>query len=618
MARHVLTLALLLVIGTHVDAASDTPGTFRTVRRLAPPLGCDRLTIADGLPNSNVRAIVQDGRGFIWFGTQDGLARYDGHKLRVYRTSEDDPATLSSGYITTLDVDPSGTVWVGTAEHGISAYDPAKDKFTRFERVKGGGEAEGITASVRDAKNRVWFALSSGGLRRADAGGTTFTDFLTEPVDTVITAISQDTSGNLWLGTATEGVIRWNPETGATARFRPATGADTTVVLPITAILASAKGTVWIGSDEGLFALEPATGKIVRHVNVAGDPATISDDHISVLFEDKDQSLWIGTSSGLNRREPGGRIVQHQHDPNDPSSLPSPGIESIYQSADGVMWIGGFTVGVCKFDEFRLKFGHHRTRTHANSFFEDTDGTLWVGTYNDGLHKYERAAQRVTVYRTPGRRADASGQPAVALDAGWIAAMQRDRRGTLWIALKGHGLIAFDTKEETYRQYLPDPDDPNSLPVDTMFDIWEDERGMLWLATWGGGLVRFDPAAEVFTAYTTEVGDEATRLTSNHLYNLYPDPADKSILWVGAAKGGVMRFNMATGMATSYRHEPENPAIHRQRRRARDPSRSDGDRVARDLRRWPQPPRSLDREGRAVHDQQLEDHQRCGVRGAPR
>ncbi|MDQ3364385.1 MAG: SpoIIE family protein phosphatase [Myxococcota bacterium] len=551
--------------GPEVAALPRIAVAAKTVQRLASPLGCDRLTLAEGLPNSNVRVIVQDQRGFVWFGTQDGLVRYDGINMRVYRPSDTDPRTVSSGYITALVPDASGKLWVGTVEHGLNLYDPNTDQFTRYEHgAKGGLSSEGVTAIARDRKDRIWFAMSGGGLNRFEPATGTFTEFLTKPLDAAITAIAADQGGTLWLGTASVGVIQWNPDTGATTSYRPTPGDNQGLgTAPITSLLAASSGKLWIGTDgDGALVLDPATRAIVRHRSTS--PAVVIDDHISTLFEDQDKNLWIGTTNGLNRLDPGGGTIQYLHEPNDTTSLPSPGVESIYQDSGGVMWVGGFTVGVCKFDEFRLKFGHYRTRTHANSFFEDTDGTLWLGTYNDGLHKYERAAQRVTAYHTLQRSTDPQGAP-VALDSAWITAIHRDRRGTLWISLKGQGLIAFDTKTEKHRQYLPDPDKPNGLPIDTMFDIWEDSRGQLWLATWGGGLVRFDPELEIFTAYTTEstdtvdATDDTSGLSSNHLYTLYPDPTDPQILWVGTAKGGVVRFNIASGTAKSFRNQPDNP-----------------------------------------------------------
>jgi ligand-binding sensor domain-containing protein len=571
MVRHVV-FAVLVALAPGGPALAKGPakpaveaaavGDWKTVQRLAPPLGCDRLAIAEGLPSAHVHAIVQDRRGFIWFGTQDGLARYDGTKMRVYRPAEKDATSVSPGYITALTLDPNGSIWVGTAENGVDLYDPNTDQFTRFTRGTGKSAltSEGVTSIVRDRKGRVWFAMSGGGLNRYEPASGSFTRFLTKPLDVAVTALDLDAAGNLWLGTASDGVIRWNPDGGATSR--PVLKDDRGLGgAPITAVLVASSGKVWIGSDgEGLIELDPATGKLVRHRFLSSDPGTISDDHISSIFEDRTKNLWIGTTNGLNRMDPSGRLVRYQHYVNDPTSLSFNGVESIYQDDGGVMWIGGFTVGVCKFDELRLKFGFHYMRNNATSIFEDTDGTLWVGTYNDGLYKYERAAQRLTIYHELRQGVGGEGGSLLLESATWITALHRDRRGTLWMSLKGRGLIAFDTKAETYRQYVPDPETPNGLPVDTVYDIWEDEQGMLWLASWGAGLVRLDPQLEVFTAFTADTAPDTTGLSSNHLYRLYPDPADKKILWLGTAKGGLVRFNIIAGTATGFHHRDDDPA----------------------------------------------------------
>jgi ligand-binding sensor domain-containing protein/serine phosphatase RsbU (regulator of sigma subunit) len=553
MVRHLL-LALVAIV---IDRQASAEG-LKTVQQLAPPLSFDRMGNADGLPNSDVRVIVQDRRGFLWFGTQDGLARYDGTKVRVYRPNETDPASISGGYITALVLDKSGKLWVGTAENGVNLYDPDTDRFTRFTHgPKGGLSSEGVTSIARDAKDRIWLAMSGGGLNRFEPSNGTFAEYLTGPLETALTTIGVDPAGSLWLGTTSDGVIRWNPDDGTSTSFRPTPGDDRGLgATPITTILASTAGKIWIGSDgDGLFSFDPASKKFVRHRHGTNDPGTISDDHVSVLLEDRHKNLWIGTTNGLNRMEPSGRLVQYHHDPNDVTSLSFPGVESLYQDAGGVMWVGGFTAGVCKFDELRMKFGHYRTRTHpANSYFEDPDGTLWVGTYNGGLYKYEWDAQRVTLYQSLGTPGE---EGSIALESAWISALHRDRRGTLWISLKGQGLIAFDTKTEAYRQYLPEPEKPNSLPVDTVWDIWEDGRGVLWLATWGGGLVRLDPQTGTFTAITA---DESIGVSSNHLYTLYPDPDDKKILWIGTAKGGLIRFNMVANTGTSFRHRADDPS----------------------------------------------------------
>src|SRR6185436_16836532 len=125
---------------------------------------------------------------------------------------DNDPHSISSGYINALVLDASGKLWVGTAEHGVNLYDPDTDQFTRFSSGKGDAalSSEGITAILRDRKDRIWLAMTGGGLNRYEPDTKTFTKFIAKPLDAVITALDVDAAGELWLGTATEGVLRWN------------------------------------------------------------------------------------------------------------------------------------------------------------------------------------------------------------------------------------------------------------------------------------------------------------------------------------------------------------------------------------------------------------------------
>jgi ligand-binding sensor domain-containing protein len=548
MLRNICLMVCLLLGALARPARSQVRGQ-NTVRvgDFTPSLNATLLSLREGMPNTNVRAIAQDARGFMWFGTQDGLARYDGISTRIYRTSETDLTSVSSGYITGLVPDASGKLWVSTSEHGANLYDPETDKFTRYGQSPNGLSGDGVTAVARDGKDRIWFALSEGGLDRYSDGK--FTAFIAKPLDVVITAIDFDAAGNLWLGTPDGDVIRWSPETNTAANF--ATGLSS----PVSAIAVTSAGRVLVGTDgAGLVELDPKDGRILNSVD-AKSPKGLSDNHVSVIFEDKQHSIWIGTSNGLNRMDAKGGLVQFVHDTEDPSSFPSPGVESIFQDRGGVMWVGTFADGVAKFHESRMSFGYHYTRSHALSFFEDTDGTLWVGTYNDGLNKYDPATRRMTKYLSLANEASTPGKP-VALDAGWIMVVKRDSRGLLWLAVKGHGLIAFDPKADTYRHYVPDADKATALPTDTVFDIWEDPSHALWLATWGGGLVRFDPDANTFTSFTTETG-----LPSNYLYRVYPDPMDKQIAWLGTTRGGLVRFHLTDHTITTFRHKADTTSI---------------------------------------------------------
>jgi ligand-binding sensor domain-containing protein len=538
--RMLCSVALLLTLaGGHVFGQP----LAKEVQPILPPLDFDRIGIADGLPQSNVQAMVQDGLGFLWLGTQDGLARYDGAKMRVFRPIEGDPTSISAGYITALALDESGKVWVGTDDKGVNVYDPETDQFTRFGRGAG-LSSEGVNAIARDGKGRIWLAMTGGGLNKYDPATQKFVEFIAPPLDVSITSIDADPSGPLWLGTADKGVLRWNPDTGDVVNA-------VENITQVNTILASRKGTIWIGTEgEGLLSLDPASKKVKLYRADSLNRDSLSNDHVSTLFEDRNGAIWVGTRNGLNQLSlESGKFVQYHHDPNVVSTIVYPWVTSLYEDAGGVIWAGGKAGGVAKFAPLRSKFNHYRINTTANSFFEDKDGTLWVGTYHGGLFRYDWKARRVTRYRVLGQ-----GESAVQLDSAWLSSLHRDRRGTLWITTLELGLLAFDSQSETFQQYRAD--DPDGLPVDSIWDIWEDDKGLLWLATWGGGLVRLDPETRSFSSITVE---NATGLTSNHLYQLYPDPKERNILWLGTAKGGLVRFDIAAGTGTAFRHRDDDP-----------------------------------------------------------
>ncbi len=534
-------------------AATSDKETYR----MQEPLDFDRVGAEAGLPQSEVQAIVQDDLGFVWFGTQDGLARYDGaQKMHVFRPSPTDAASISTGYVTALTIDKSGQLWVGTDTKGVNIYDPKTDHFTHYAHDKAPNSlsSEGVNAVLRDHKDRMWFAMSGGGLNRFDEAKHGFVDYQSDPLDTSITTIANDASNNLWLGTTEEGVIRWNPDDGKSTRYL--NGPQGLNNVAVNTILVSAKGTIYVGTEgEGLFIIDVKTGAVDQRRHDPTNPETLSHDHISTLFEDRDHAIWIGTHNGLDRLAADGKLTTFQHDAANPTSIVYPWVTSIYQDRGGVIWIGEKSGGACKFSPQRPSFGHYRMRSDtANSFFEDSDGTLWIGTYHGGLYHYDFANKKVTTYHTLGTP---NTEGAVLLDLAWISAVHRDKRGLIWIATLELGLIAFDPETESHKQYRADPKNPNALPNDTIWDIWEDPKGDLWLATWGGGLVRYDTKANKFTSLTM---DDSTGLSSNHLYRIYPDPKAANMLWIGTAKGGVVKFDTVARTGVTFAHKPEDPS----------------------------------------------------------
>ncbi|HVK85293.1 MAG TPA: two-component regulator propeller domain-containing protein, partial [Kofleriaceae bacterium] len=292
MVRHAFYVLLSIALAGGTARAQGAQASFKTVERLAPPLGCDRVGVEDGLPHTNVTAIAQDQLGFVWFGTGGGgLGRYDGLQMYVYRPKANDPTSLSSGFITSLAVGGDGALWVGTADAGVSRWDPKTNAFTRFDKDKLGSER--VTAIARDRKDRMWFAIEGNGLVRFDPSTGELTPYDDKPLDVGITSLSADAKGNLWLGTASPRVIRWNPDDGSNQVFDLAPGNQAFADMPVSAVLAASTGKVFAGTKgAGLFELDPGTGKIVARRHSPTDPATLTADEVSVLFEDKQHVVW--------------------------------------------------------------------------------------------------------------------------------------------------------------------------------------------------------------------------------------------------------------------------------------------------------------------------------------
>jgi ligand-binding sensor domain-containing protein/serine phosphatase RsbU (regulator of sigma subunit) len=516
-----------------------------------------------GLPITHVTAFAQDKTGFMWIGTPEGLVRADGVRTKLYRPDEKNPRSISGVVIEALAAEDDGKVWVGTHDKGVNLYDPATDEFTRFVKSNTPGSlpSDGVSDILRDANGRVWFTLIDGGIARYEPTTKTFAVFRDAPLTLGFAAIAADAQGNLWLGAAEGGgVVRWSPETKTSTVF-DIDKLDLADDETVTDVTVASNGRVWIATDKsGALVLDPATGKVVERYSADDTGAkAIQSNTVRHVFESSDKRIWIATSNGLSRLGPDGSFVRYDSTPGDPTTLAFPDVLAIYQDRGGVMWLGGFTVGVCRFDDYKLQFGLHRTRSgsYATSFEQDADGTLWVGSYNDGLYKYDRKSGKVTVYDRLEHAAD--GKPGFVdfLNADAMFALHRDKRGVLWIATRAHGLTGYDTQNDTYRDYPYANEDVAAAGLSNpVFDIWEDRSGVLWLGTWGSGLVAFDPATETAKPYRTS---DNIGMSSDAMFTVQPDAHNPELLWLGTSGGGLVEFNLTKGTARAFRAKAGDP-----------------------------------------------------------
>jgi ligand-binding sensor domain-containing protein/signal transduction histidine kinase len=579
------------------DSASSLPEICDCVLRF------DLLSIEHGLSQSSVRVIFQDSRGFLWFGTEDGLNRYDGYNFKVFKHEPSNPNSISDGWITAITEDHNGILWVGTRLGGLNRYDPFSGKFTQYkhrDEVPTSLADNHITALFVDQANRLWVGTLSGldrfkseqedffhypyiiPLPGADSGNidnpdteSTSDSFDNQPgaptqLDKLssnkISTIYQDSLGRFWIGTSDAGLNRFDEQSGTFTVYQnivivnegtTITGENTIISSNrITAITEDVRGDLWIGTLEGLNHFDPETEQFISYFHDKNDPNSIAENSINVLQTDSSGNLWIGTSNGLDRLgKDRSQFMHYQNDPSFSRSLSSNFILSIFEDRGGVMWFGTYGGGVNKYDRQRDTFTYYRNDPEnpkslsANLIFPifvDHEGLAWIGTAGNGLNRFNwRTGENKRYLNNP----NASN----SLGSNWLVSIFEDSDGILWIGTKD-SLDRFDAMRNTFSHYRHDPSNPDSISANFVYTIYEDSKQQLWLGTFTG-LDRFDKETDVFTHYRTDPNDLST-LSGNRPLAIHEDREGN--IWVGTSESGLNRLDLQTNQFTRYRHDPEN------------------------------------------------------------
>jgi PAS domain S-box-containing protein len=508
-----LTGIRVLLIGAAIAVLG--PLCLRAAPRLDSHLNFRRLTPEQGLPAAVVHAIYQDRRGFIWFGTGDGLVRYDGSELRLFRHDGGNPHSLPGDVVFDIDEDANADLWVGT-DAGLSRWERATERFTTYEPTAPAGResARGVVDVLVRRAGDVWVATEGGSLQRFDPRTGTFT-LLNGPARTgtsLVRCLTQDRQGSVWAGTASGEVLRLDANGVAGRRFDVA----------------------------GPFGAQAAGG------------------HVTTLVEGTDGSLWAGTDHGLARVDvERGPIEFHAADPGNPRALQVPLVEALVVDREGGLFVGTDGGGLSRFDETTGGFEHFRhdslapfslTSDTVVSLLADRAGDLWVGTGPAGV---SHANRLVSAFRTQRRQSGSRGM----LSDEVILAFAEDASGDLWVGTDA-GLNRLDVGTGAWTTYRHDPRDPRSLAADAITSLQVDARGRLWVGTYRGGLNLFDARRGAFTRYLPD-STRADALSDSRVWRIAEDAAHR--LWIGTQAGGVSVLDPDTGRFTHHRHDPDDP-----------------------------------------------------------
>jgi ligand-binding sensor domain-containing protein/DNA-binding CsgD family transcriptional regulator len=532
----------------------------------------DHISSNQGLSQIVVSCILQDRRGFMWFGTQSGLNRFDGYTFKKYKYNPKSASTLPANIVLCIYEDSSGNLWIGTDGGGLSLFDNEKETFIRCRYKNDADPNPGhdikMISSIHEDRNGIFWIGTLGGLLRFNPQKQTWDRFVHKPgmpgtlSDSRIRTMCQDQRGIMWIGTEDGGLNSFDPKTGKFSRFlHQPDDADSICHNTVRAVFEDSSGNLWVGTFGGLDQFDGDTQKFIHYRHHPERKDSLSDNRVRAIFEDSKGRLWIGTiGGGLNLLKSLSEktFVSYRHQPHNPRSLGSNKVISIMEDQIGCIWIGTYD-GINRIDPQMQQFVHILSDSgHVNSlssnyiscFYQDKERNLWIGTYDCGLNRYNPNTGEFRLYRHSG------GDPQ-SLSSDTVRALHEDKNGDLWIGTWGGGINRFNRDTEKFSRYTYLEGSDEGPGSNQIYCFCQDQENNLWIGTWKGGLNLFLPEKNKFVYYKNEPRNPKS-ITGNGVTFIYPDREHEEFLWVGMCYSGLERFNRHTGNFKHYLHDPDD------------------------------------------------------------
>ena len=465
----------------------------------------EHITTEQGLSQSTVNSIIQDERGFLWFGTNDGLDKFDGYAIQRYSHDKNNPKSLNKNSVLKLYEDKEGIIWIGTYGGGLNRFDYRLQEFKSYEHNPD---------DIHSLSNNQVFE------------------------------IYEDSEGIFWIGTE-HGVDLFNRETETFKNL------DNRLEIPFgktAAITEDRIGDIWIAAGNGLFRYSRLYKTFTRYTAFE---AEIPKNFFWDVYIDRKGDLWTGSLWGVSKFD---YTENHFHNFT-PEQWPETiskrfHVRKIYEDRSGNFWIGTDGGGLLLFDRETLRFSTASNNNSDNTFHgnvvtsicEDKTGNMWFGTFKSGVNKIDRLNKRFQVFKHERNTAN-------TLKTSDIKAVYQDKSGIVWVGTEKGGLSRIDRENGKIKTWLHNPDDPHSLPGNVVLSIAKENDRKLWIGTYGGGLSCFDTQTGKFTSYPAVI-DSFNQTTSSAVWTIRRDLSGK--LWLGTWGAGLQLFDPRTSRFEYY------------------------------------------------------------------
>jgi ligand-binding sensor domain-containing protein/signal transduction histidine kinase len=537
----------------------------------------EHLTTRQGLSVNSVLSAFQDREGYMWFGTEDGLNKYDGYSFTVFKHDPNDSRTLKHNRVKCIYEDRTGRLWIGTwgglhqldkrtgkaisyrvqigneeADNGANltlciyedrkgllwlgayratiSFNPDTKKFTLYPFPRNLPPQIRVNDITEDATGKIWIG-SSVGLYQFDPKTKGYTLFHLAVshagAEPAVTALFTDSNGILWIGTTGKGIFRMDCKTPLPAISPYKGNGEVNAAISQNGIFEDKKGNLWLATTQGLQQIDRKTNTVFTYRFDASKPGTISSNNIIAIYQDRTGNIWAGTDNGINKLGAYSKpftVFQFK-----PASLrrPENEINAALEDKTGDIWVSS-PQGLSRFDSALKKLGyygfnpanlHRQPSIWVQAIYEDRQGRLWAGT-QEGLQLFNRATRKFTIY--PFRSHN------------FYRRISEDPSGKLWMGGE-LGLICFDPIKIQYQYYLQGSFQFGTIASRTG-DIWTGITGLLRLRQQEDTVIRFDTP-----------GKEMNNVT---ILDLYEDH-DGSI-WIGTTHNGLIRVEPQTKAVASY------------------------------------------------------------------
>jgi signal transduction histidine kinase/ligand-binding sensor domain-containing protein/AraC-like DNA-binding protein len=552
-------LAILIVFGLYFnpDFAYSQDGHRLSFRY---------LSIEEGLSQNTVNCIFKDNRGFMWFGTNDGLNRWDGYEFTIYRYNAHDKNSIKGNKIYDIAEDAEGILWIGSRTGGLSRYDRQKDTFTSY--LHNQGDTASISSNFvsfifADDQNKLWVGTLGGGLNLFDRETETFQrihffckgEYCDQQLPfKELTSILQDKHGRFWIAGYYPGIALYDP-ISQTLHMTPFDSLEKNENHMVgKSLFEDSEGRIWICTEgHGFYVFNPEKNSFENYTK---DNSGLNDNIVKQVIQRSQDEFWLATDGGginiFNLQKQSFAYIQN--DNNIPGGLSSNAVYSMYEDDQNILWVGTFGAGINLHHKQNQQFRHYWHHPVKNyslshravlSICEDATGLIWIGTDGGGLNAFNPETQRFIHYKHD------EGDPN-SLSSNAVTSLLKVNKEELWIGTYQGGLSILNPETGAFRRYYANLRHPNALQGEHIWALLKDSRDRIWIGSLNGGLHLYRSETDDFLPVRNSINQPEKFV---HRVTCLAEDTRGNI-WIGGT--GLSRMNPETLEFITFWHNPND------------------------------------------------------------